>query len=332
MSPSWSFLLVDVLSFGVKALVVAVVFAAVAVLVAGSFRRDRSRSERLEIQGMNERYRDLADAILFRTLGDKPMKKQLKARKKAEKRDDRKRSTAFVLDYHGNMMASATESLREELSAVLGAATEGDEVVVRLESPGGVVPGYGLAASQLQRVRARGLRLVVCIDKVAASGGYMMACVADEILAAPFAVVGSIGVAAPTPNIHRLLRDHGIDYEDVTAGEYKRTVSLMGEVTEAGRQKYQEQLDEVHSLFKGFVRENRSGLDVDRVSTGEYWHGIRALELGLVDRLLTSDDYLIGLAEDMRVLKVTFHSAHGVVQRIGQMTSAMISRISPSVL
>ena len=105
-------------------------------------------------------------------------------------------------------------------------------------------------------------------DKVAASGGYMMACIGDRILSAPFAVLGSIGVVAQIPNLHRLLKKHDVDYEVLTAGEYKRTLTVFGENTDKGRQKFQEDLELTHVLFKDFVSRYRPQLDIDQVLGG----------------------------------------------------------------
>ncbi|MGK3627588.1 protease SohB, partial [Acinetobacter sp. A11] len=147
----------------------------------------------------------------------------------------------FVLDFKGDIQASAVENLREEITLILATAKAGrDRIVVRLESPGGMVHGYGLAAAQLVRLRDAGFHLTICVDKVAASGGYMMACIANEIIAAPFAIVGSIGVVAQVPNFNRLLKEHNVDFELYTAGQYKRTVTMFGENTPEGKAKFEE--------------------------------------------------------------------------------------------
>ena len=253
----------------------------------------------------------------------KDRKRERKARRKALKRagadrrdgDDKPRK--FVLDFDGDLRALAVSRLRKEVTAVLALAGERDEVIVRVESRGGMVHAYGLAASQLARVKARGIALTVCIDKVAASGGYMMACVADRILASPFAVVGSIGVVAQLPNFHRLLKKHDIDFELITAGEYKRTLTVFGENTEAGREKFTAEIEDVHALFKDFVGEHRPTLDIERVATGEAWFGRRALELGLVDELVTSDEYLVRACDDADVFEVRYVERKPLPQRLG---------------
>jgi serine protease SohB len=212
----------------------------------------------------------------------------------------------FVLNFHGDIRASALASLREEVTAVLTVAQPEDEVMLRLESSGGLVHAYGLAAAQLLRIRDRRLKLTVAVDKVAASGGYLMACVADRIIAAPFAILGSIGVIAQLPNFNRLLKKHDIDYEQFMAGEYKRTVTLFGENTDKGRHKFQEEIEATHALFKDFVRNHRPQLDLDQVATGEYWYGTRALEHRLADELRTSDDYLLDASAGAEVYEVTY--------------------------
>lgn len=229
----------------------------------------------------------------------------------------------FVLDFHGDLQASATAALREEISALLQIADNRDEVVLRLESSGGMVHAYGLAASQLQRLRDRGLTLTVCVDKVAASGGYMMACVAQRIVAAPFAIVGSIGVVAQLPNLHRLLQRRDVDIELHTAGTFKRTLTLLGENTPEGREKFRQELEETHALFKQFVRQHRNRLDIDRVATGEHWYGTQALELRLVDELSTSDDYLLRLLDQAQLYRLRYRIPRPLSRRLMGMGSRL---------
>ncbi|HEY8569734.1 protease SohB [Microbulbifer sp.] len=229
--------------------------------------------------------------------------------------DTRKR--LFVVHFDGDIKASALTNLREEITAILQVAEPKDEVVVCLESPGGMVANYGLAASQLARVRSAGVQLTVVVDKVAASGGYMMACVADRILAAPFAMLGSIGVVAQLPNFHRLLQRNDVDFELFTAGEYKRTVTMFGENTPEGKEKFQSDLDEIHTLFQHFVSEYRPQLDVAKVATGEVWFGQRALDLALVDELKTSDEYLTSRARNADLYQVEYKERQNIAKKIG---------------
>ena len=236
-------------------------------------------------------------------------------------RDVRRR--VFVLSFNGDIAASAVDNLRIEISAVLGAANDGDEVVVRVESAGGTVHGYGLGASQLARVRGRGVALTVAVDKVAASGGYLMAAVADRILAAPFAVVGSIGVLAQVPNVHRLLKKHDVDVEVLTAGRFKRTLDVFGENTEEGREKLRDELADVHALFQEYVGSWRPKVDLEQVATGEAWYGQRALDRALVDELITSDEYLARACEDADVFEVSWVQPKRPIDRLlGQAAEA----------
>jgi serine protease SohB len=280
--------------------------------------------DRLEVRSINRRLRSLADALQHEMLDAAERKKVVKARKAEDKAQAKARAKGvaprprvFVLEFDGDLQAHAVSSLREEVSAVLQVARKDDEVLLRLESSGGLVHAYGLAASQLTRVRAKGLRLTVAVDKVAASGGYLMACVADRILAAPFAVLGSIGVVAQIPNFNRLLRKNAVDVELHTAGEFKRTLTLFGENTDAARQKFREELDDTHALFKRFVAEHRPALDLDKVATGEHWFGTRAAELKLVDELRSSDDYLLERVEDADVFSVHYRARKPWSERLG---------------
>ena len=217
-------------------------------------------------------------------------------------------------------------NLREEISAIIPQIVTGDEVLVTLESAGGMVHSYGLAASQLQRIKNAGVPLIIAVDKVAASGGYMMACVADRIIAAPFAVLGSIGVVAQLPNFHRLLQKNNIDFELLTAGEYKRTLTMFGENTEKGREKFVEELEETHSLFKSFVSANRPALDIAKVATGEVWYGQNALAEGLVDELQTSDAFVQSRLADWDVFEVRFVHKKNWQEKLGLAAEGALER------
>lgn len=236
-------------------------------------------------------------------------KKAFKIWQKAANKATTPQAKLFVIDFTGSMDAHEVDALREEVTAVLAVAQADDAVLVRLESGGGVVHGYGLGASQLQRLRQKNIPLTVSVDKVAASGGYMMACIADKIVAAPFAIVGSIGVIAQLPNFNKLLKKNHIDFEQFTAGEFKRTVTVFGENTDKGRQKFQQELEETHVLFKDFVKRHRQQLEIDEVATGEHWFGYQALELKLVDELTTSDDYLLTQLSERQVYKVQYRKS-----------------------
>jgi serine protease SohB len=234
-------------------------------------------------------------------------------------------SRLFVVDFHGSMDAREAESLREEVSAILAIAAPEDEVLVRLESGGGVVHGYGLAASQLDRLRQHSIALTVAIDKVAASGGYMMACIGNTILAAPFAIVGSIGVIAQLPNFNRLLKKHNVDFEQFTAGEFKRTVTLFGENSDKGRQKFQQELEATHQLFKQFVQEHRVQLDIDAVATGEHWFGYQAHALKLIDKIQTSDDYIQQALIERKVFQVKYDVNKSIAEKMGMGSASVVS-------
>lgn len=298
----------------------------IGLLFAGILRARREgmpgvQAGHLEVEALNERFQTEADALRSLVWDDQAWKAERKARKqraKAERRSGESRPRVFVLQFQGDLAASATGSLRHEISALLAVAEAGrDEVVLLLESPGGMVHGYGLAASQLARVRDAGLRLTVCVDKVAASGGYLMACIADQLLAAPFAIIGSIGVVAQIPNINRLLKKHDVDIELMTAGEYKRTLTILGENTEDGRRKFQEDLDDTHALFKDFVGHWRPQVDLARAGTGEHWYGQRALALQLVDGLRTSDDYLRQRSQEAELFALHWQRKLSLAQRMG---------------
>ncbi len=246
-----------------------------------------------------------------------------------EAAEEEQKGRLFVINFDGDVEASGVENLREEITAIISIADKKDEVLLRLESPGGLVHSYGLAASQLSRIKAANLKLTIAVDQVAASGGYMMACVADKIIAAPFAILGSIGVVAELPNFHRLLKHNKVDYEQHTAGEYKRTITMFSENTEAGRKKFKQELEETHQLFKQFIEQNRPDLDLKKVATGEHWYGTQALELGLIDEILTSDDYIVSKAEDTDIFEIEYHIKKPLAERL---TFSVHSAIEKAIL
>ena len=329
--------------------------------VAAGARHKKPDEGQVEVRRLNDHYDDIKDMMESALLDEEDYKAWVKARKKQEKAEAKARKAArkqapdaaekaapgaeeggqkadveveagdkprvFVLDFDGDIRASATDAMREEITALLSVAQPGDEVVLRLESGGGMVHSYGFAASQLQRIRDAGLKLTVCVDKVAASGGYMMACVADKVLAAPFAIIGSIGVLAQMPNFHRLLKKHDIDYELITAGEYKRTLTMFGENTRKGRQKFTEEIEDVHGLFKDFVAAHRPVVDISAVSTGEVWFGQQAIERKLVDELKTSDEYITSLYANAQVFEMRYEVPKTLPQKLGVAAEGAIDRL-----
>ena len=298
---------------------ITIVAAVVAVIGFAAAAGRKGAQEGLEVESLNKKYRSLAQTLKSAVLNRKEAKqaaKEDKERAKQEAKDTSTRPRSFVIDFKGDLKATAVPSLREEVSAVLDVARKHDEVVVRLENYGGVVHEHGLAASQLSRIREAGIPLTVCVDKVAASGGYLMACVADRIFAAPFAILGSIGVLAQIPNFNRALDSHGIDFEQVTAGKYKRTVTMFGKNTDEDRAKLKEELEDVHALFKGAVAKYRPNLDLDKVATGEHWYGTRALEMGLADDLKTSDELLRERAADRDLYHLSFKIKQPLQKRL----------------
>src|SRR5690554_375858 len=316
--------------FAAKALTALVVVFIILVMVASLRGRQRRGEGVLQVTRLNDQLANMTDRLGQAVL-DKPALKALHKSRKQEARARSKggadRDKVFVLNFNGDIKASALESLRHEVTAVLELATPRDEIVLRLESGGGMVHAYGLAASQLTRVRDAGVPLTICVDKVAASGGYMMACIGDRVLAAPFAMLGSIGVVAQLPNFHRVLKKHDVDYEMLTAGEYKRTLTLFGENTEKGREKFQEDLENIHRLFKQFVSRYRPVLNVDEVATGEVWFGTEALQKALADEIRTSDEYISQRIRQADVFEVHFHRPKKLQDRLSSTMSAALDRL-----
>jgi serine protease SohB len=331
---------------------VVAVFIIISLIVSAGLRGKKPEKGHIQVNNLNEKFKATREALQHAVLDEEQIKlieKNEKKRLKAEKADQKKaakeksknegtkeidaedKKRVFVLDFHGDIKASANEGLRETISAVLSMATPKDEVVVKVESGGGMVHSYGLASSQLARITSKQIPLTVCVDKVAASGGYMMACVANKIVAAPFAILGSIGVVAQLPNFHRLLKKNDIDYEMFTAGEFKRTVTMFGENTEKGREKFVEDLEDTHVLFKEFVSEHRPQVDIAAVATGEVWFGRRAKDVNLIDILQTSDEYLLDQVETADIFEVEFTVKKSLPEKLGLAAQIAVERALFSV-
>ena len=326
--------LAEYASFLAKTVTLVVAILVVLVTLAALRGRGRKTAGQLQVSKMNEFYKGLRDKLEQSLLSKdqlKTLRKQQAKVDKKQKKQPEEKPRIFVLDFEGDIKASATESLRHEITALLTLATPADEVVLRLESGGGMVHSYGLASSQLARIRQAGIPLTICIDKVAASGGYMMACIGQKIISSPFAILGSIGVVAQLPNVNRLLKKHDIDYEVLTAGEYKRTLTVFGENTEKGREKFQQDLDITHQLFKNFVAQYRPQLDIDQIATGEVWLGVAAVDKLLVDELKTSDEYLSERAKQAQLFHLHYVQRKSLQERVGLAASHSAERVADSL-
>lgn len=314
--------------FLAQTLTIFILMASFLILIVTLIHRSKLQTlESVEIKHLNKKYDRMRTTLLQHTLSKAALKIERKRQKRELKRREQEKDAApklFVLKFKGDLSASQVNGLREEVTAILMVAKTNDEVLLHLESPGGTVHGYGFAASQLQRFRERSIKLTVSVDKVAASGGYMMACVADQIIAAPFAYIGSIGVLVQFPNFHRLLDQHQIDFEQVKAGNLKRTLTMFGKNTDADREKVQQELEVIHQQFKDFIVLHRPKIAIDQVATGEVWLAHNAKTFGLIDELITGDDYLLRAAETRELYTVCFQGKKGFGERIRQQAKALI--------
>ncbi|MDF2939615.1 MAG: sohB [Gammaproteobacteria bacterium] len=302
----------------VISIVLAIVFGFAALVGLSAKAKERHKKGKLHIEPLHKHFIELKKKLAEDVLDKKAFKQLCRSFKKAKKQQSAEKKV-FVINFKGDIQASQVDSLREEVTAILAIASEQDEVLVRLESPGGMIHGYGLAASQLDRIKKHKLPLTIAVDKMAASGGYMMACIADKIISAPFAIIGSIGAVMQLPNFHRWLESHHIDFEQLTAGEYKRTLSMFGENTEKGRQKAQAELEEAHRLFKEFINMHRPQVNIQEIATGEHWFGAQAMDKKLIDELMTSDEYLLNLLNGpVEIFEVSYISKKPVWTKLGQ--------------
>ena len=319
------------LEYGLFLLKVITVLISLIVLISFVAASKKSNTlEGLEIENLNERYKGLSDSLNKAVMEKDEWKKKQKSEKAIAKKNKKKKTKkpkVYILDFIGDIKASAVPSLREEVTAILDIAKRNDQIVLRLDNHGGVVHEHGLAASQLARIRQKKIHLTVVVDKVAASGGYLMASVANKIYAAPFAILGSIGVIAQLPNFNRLLDNYGVDFEQITAGQYKRNVTMFGKNTDEDREKLKDQLEEIHELFKSSVNEYRPKLDLERVATGEHWYGSKALELGLIDEIKTSDELLIEMAKKYEIFSVKLKIKKPLKKRLLSNIDSLLEKV-----
>ena len=310
--------------------VITILISVIALISFVAASKKSNTSEGLEIENLNEKYKGLSDSLNKAVMEKDEWKKKQKSEKAIAKKNKKKKTRkpkAYILDFIGDIKASAVPSLREEVTAILDIAKRNDQIVLRLDNHGGVVHEHGLAASQLARIREKKIHLTVVVDKVAASGGYLMASVANKIYAAPFAILGSIGVIAQLPNFNRLLDNYGVDFEQITAGQYKRNVTMFGKNTDEDREKLKDQLEEIHELFKSSVNEYRPQLDLERVATGEHWYGSKALELGLIDEIKTSDELLIEMAKKYEIFSVKLKVKKPLKKRLLSNIDSLLEKV-----
>ena len=334
-------------------IVIAIVVVISAVSASGGRGRRAGKKGTVRVSKLNEHFEELRDSLREVVLDKQSLKslrkeekkqakadkKEVKAVRKNQPDDDSGEITTagstkrvYVINFKGNIAADAVVCLREEISAILSLATPDDEVLVRLESPGGVVHAYGLASSQLVRLKHAQIPLTVCVDKVAASGGYMMACLANKLVAAPFAIIGSIGVLVQLPNFHRVLKKHEVDYEIISAGEFKRTLTTFGEITEKGRDKVREDVETIHGIFKHWVKEHRPSVDIDKIATGETWLGTQAKERYMVDEIRTSDECILSACETADVFEVEYELPKSIPQKLSTVFESTLEKVFSQIV
>lgn len=319
-------MLIELISnYGLFLLKTLTVVIGIIVILSFALSSKKSKSEgNLVVTNVNEELDNLENNIKQNILNKKDFKNFIKDKKKNNKIAEKK---LFILDFKGNIKASEIVSLRREISGILLSYKKGDEVILRLENSGGTVHEHGLAASQLKRIKDKKIPLTICVDKVAASGGYMMACVANKIVSSPFAIIGSIGVLAQVPNFNKLLKNKGIDFEQHTAGNYKRTVTMFGKNTEKDRKKLGEQLEDIHLLFKDFIVSQRKNIDIEKVATGEYWYGKSALKLNLIDEIMTSDEYILSIKDKFNIFHIKYKPVTSFADKISKVSSKIVNKL-----
>ena len=299
------------------ATLLGLLFIFIAAIIATASKAKTKKKIKISARSLNEHYQGLKQVIFELTQDKKSHKAQKKEQKTLEKKHAKhNKPRLFIINFKGDVQAHAASALNEQINTILLSHQPDDEVLLRLESPGGVVPGYGLAAAQLTRLRDKNIPLTIAIDKVAASGGYLMASVANQVIAAPLAIIGSIGVIAQLPNFHRLLEKNHIDYEQVMAGKHKRTLTIFGQNTQQGREKLQSEVDETLVLFKSHIQKFRPQVIIDNVATGEHWYGSQALDLKLIDAIQTSDDFILSNLDEKQLIQIECHEKQSKIDKL----------------
>jgi len=308
--------------------VLLVILIPILMISSSTKHRKETDKGRIIVKNLSNKLEEIGVTLKSAEMDPKAYKSFLKERNKKKKKEIKGKSKeiVYVLDFKGDIQASAVGKLKQEVNAIIASQVKCKEVVIKVESGGGSAYAYGLCAAELKRLVDNKIKLTVCIDKIAASGGYLMSCVATKIVAAPWAIVGSIGVIAQLPNFHRLLKKLDIDIEMHTAGKFKRTLTTLGENTKQGREKFISELEDLHVVFKDFVKENRSKIQVAKVSTGEVWQGEKAKKLGLIDEIGTSDDYLLKLASKFKLLEIQYFEKKPFTARIGSAAEVIVEK------
>lgn len=323
----------------------AILLVVIGILGFSAKQKQVLKSGKLQVVNLSEKIKEQQQELKTAIYGKKQLKallkqeaKNTKIESKNIKKSDKQLSFAtakprlFILGFDGDIKASAVTSLQHCLNAILPIVDKTqDEILIKLESGGGMVHAYGLAASQLDRIKQHGVRLVVCIDKIAASGGYMMACVADKVIAAPFAIVGSIGVIGQVPNFNKLLEKHNIEFEQHTAGEFKRTITMFGKNDNKAREKFKEELDITHDLFKQYITNRRGNINIDEVATGEHWYGQLAFQKNLVDKIATSDEVVLEYSKTHDLFEVSYQYKKPVSERLFNTANSLIKLFKTSL-
>jgi protease-4 len=165
-------------------------------------------------------------------------------------------------------------------------------VVMRINSPGGVVGPTQELHQALLRVREAGKPVVASLGSVAASGGYYTAVAADRIYANPGTLTGSIGVIMQMANLQDLFKKVGVDYVVVKAGQYKDLGNVSRQMTPEERRVLQGLLDNVHAQFIDAVAEGRKldRAEVVKFADGRVFSGVQARDLKMVDTLGSLED------------------------------------------
>ena len=308
--------------------VLLVILIPILMISSSTKHRKETDKGRIIVKNLSDKLEEIGVTLKSAEMDPKAYKSFLKERNKKKKKEIKGKSKeiVYVLDFKGDIQASAVGKLKQEINAIIASQVKCKEVVIKVESGGGSAYAYGLCAAELKRLVDNKIKLTVCIDKIAASGGYLMSCVATKIVAAPWAIVGSIGVIAQLPNFHRLLKKLDIDIEMHTAGKFKRTLTTLGENTKQGREKFISELEDLHIVFKDFVKENRSKIQVAKVATGEVWQGDKAKKLGLIDEIGTSDDYLLKLASKFKLLEIQYFEKKPFTARIGSAAEVIVEK------
>ncbi|WP_343192796.1 S49 family peptidase [Buchnera aphidicola (Taiwanaphis decaspermi)] len=225
-----------------------------------------------------------------------------------------KKSNLYILDYNDKIKKNKIKKLREEISSIILVAKKNDEVLLRLENTSDIVYEYGLVIAQLQRLRKKGIKLIISIDKIVSNGGYIIACVADHISASPFSIIGPINIVVNIPNIDKYTQTSNLNNQLNDCNTFTK-LTLIKNNTKIYVNKIFNKLDIKKYIRNSFIKDMRPSLNLNKIFNQNYWIGENAINEKLIDSINTSDDILFSKKDTHNLLKIKYVYKSNIVEK-----------------